>query len=353
MDKTEVNYGKEYSIKVGKKIRMIMESKHLKQKDVEMLCKKAGAPISQGTISNVLKGTTSATISSVVNICKGLGVGLLDVLPEIVPANDGNAVIESNEENQTTTKIDVESDIAYKGYLGEYHVYFFPTISSKNDLLHGILKISPFVGRPFCKASMKLFTGDKKIVGDKTEEITKEYEGEFIISLPMQSGYCILRNSLINEQCFFIFHHWHIFNNELKCRMAAVATTSSGGNRRPTIHRLYMCRDELSIENQKYIRGQLRLNDSEILISKINYIKLLREEEDIPEKFKQIFEEEAKIEPYYRVTESKLRNCDIMEKEFARAISLLRDYSVSPKYNKVSMKTDEFIFDYYQEKSNK
>ena len=38
-----------------------------------------------------------------------------------------------------------------------------------------------------------------------------------------------------------------------------------------------------------------------------------------------------------------------MEKhEFARTISLLRDYSVAPKYNKVSIKTDEFVFNNYE-----
>lgn len=349
MDKKEENYGREYSIRVGEKIREIMDGRKLKQKDVEVLCKKAGAPVSQGTISNILKGATSASISSVANICKGLGVGFFDVLPEIELDNMSISSREESDKKQIRKVIDVESDIAYKGYLGDYHVYFFPTISNKKDLLHGTLRIYPSEGKTSCKASMKLFTGDKKIVGEKTEEVVKEYEGEFIISLPMQSGYCLLKNLQIDEQCFFVFHHWHILNNELLCRMAAAATTSAGGNRRPTIHRLYMCRDELSTENQKYIRGQLRLNDSEILISKNNYMRLLSEE-NVPEEFKQVFEEEAKLESYYSVTESKLTNCNLMENDFAQAISLLRDYSVAPKYNKVSMKTDEYIFDYYQNK---
>ena len=55
------------------------------------------------------------------------------------------------------------------------------------------------------------------------------------------------------------------------------------------------------------------------------------------------------MEQYYSVTEAKLINCNIIEKEFAQAISLLRDYSAAPKYNKVSMKTDEFVFEYYQD----
>lgn len=341
MDKTE-DYGKDYCIKIGKKVLEIMKKRNLTQNDIVALCKQAGASISQGTISNMKKGGTS--ISSIANICKGLNISISEILPDMEKDND---IQNRKDEKKTVTQVDLTTDIAYRGYLGDYHVYFFPTISNKFDLLHGILKIFQPEKENICKVSMKLFTGDKKIVNGITEDVVKEYEGEFIISLPMQSGYCILRNSLIDEQCFFVFHHWHILNNELQCRMAAVATTSAGGNRRPTIHRLYMSRCELSVENQKYIRGQLRLNDSEILISKANYAKLL-EEENIPEEFKEIFEKEAKLESYYSVTESKLVNCDILEKDFAQTISLLRDYSAAARYNKVSMKTDEFIYNYYQ-----
>jgi len=344
MDKKE-DYGKDYCIMVGTRIYEIMKKRNLTQNDVVALCKQAGAPISQGTISNIKKGGTS--ISSIANICKGLDINISEILPKIEGKNDNNTIINRQDEKKTITKVDLSSDIAYRGYLGDYHVYFFSTISNKCNLLHGTLKIFQSEEENICKVTMKLYTGDKKIVNGKTEEVVKEYEGEFIISLPMQSGYCILRNSLIDEQCFFVFHHWHILNNELQCRMAVAATASAGGNRRPTIHRLYMSRNELSVENQKYIRGQLRLNNSEILISKASYAKLL-EEENIPKEFKIIFEEEAKLEPYYSVTESKLINCDILEKDFAQAISLLRDYSTASKYNKVSMKTDEFIFDYYQ-----
>lgn len=202
-----------------------------------------------------------------------------------------------------------------------------------------------------CKTTLKLFTGDKKKVDGKDQEVVKEYSGEFVISIPMQSCYCFLKNAQMDEQCFFVFHHWHIFNNDLLCRVAAAATTSAGGNRRPTIHRIYMCRDKLSIDEQKYIRGQLRLNDSEILVSKKRYKQMISEQ-NIPEEFCRIFEQEAKIEEYYSVAEAKLINCEIVDKEFAKVISLLRDYSVAPKYNKVSMKTDEFVYENYKKQND-
>lgn len=336
----EENFVEMYCAKVSENISNIMTRKNLKQEDVVDLCKKSGVSISQATLSNIKRGSTKVSLSSIVSICKGLGISIYDVLPEV-----SEKIMYQEEKNIDDDLL----DIAYKGYLGKYHVYFFPTISNKDELLHGNLEIYPPSEGKKCKAKMILYTGDKKVVKGKKEEIVKEYEGEFVISIPMQSGYCMLRNSKIDELCFFVIHHWHIFNNDLLCRIAAVATTSAGANRRPTIHRLYMCRDELSVENQKYIRGQLRLNESEILIAKGKYEQLLSKE-NIPEQFQEIFKKEAKLEQYYTVTEAKLINCDILDKDFAQAISLLRDYSVAPRYNKVSMKTDEFVYDYYQKK---
>ncbi len=334
------NYGKDYCARVSERISKIIEEKRLTQNQIVKLCEDAGAPISQATISNIKRGATTIALSSVINICKGLNIDINDVL--------------SLEKMDDTIKTNIKGrgdptkNIAYKGYFGLYHVYFFPTISDKHELLHGILDISPSKGEDTCKATMQLYTGDIREIDGEKEEIVKKYEGDFFISLPMQSGYCLLKNSEIEETCFLIFHHWHILNNELLCRMAVAATTSAGGNRRPTIHRLYMSRHELPEENQKYIKGQLRLNSSEIIISENNYKRLLSEI-DISDKFKEIFKREAKLESYFNISEAKLMSCEISGRELAQSISLLRDYSVSPKYNKVSTKTDEFIFKYYQE----
>lgn len=338
MDTKDNDFGRLYCDKVCEKINEIIESRGLKQKEIVQLCEKAGAPISQPTVSNIKHRSTKITLSSLISICKGLEVDFFDILPGI------GGKEKKIEEIDKDKKVDENLIKAYNGYGGEYHVYFFPTISNKNELLHGILHLDYLTEDGVSNAYMTLYTGEIKEVEGKSVEVIKEYKGNFVISIPMQSGYCFLQNQQTNEQCFFVFHHWYIFNNDLKCRVAAAATTSAGGNRRPTIHRIYLCRNELKVDEQRYIRGQLRLNESEILISKENYDRLLSEE-DIPEEFCEIFKQEAKIDSYYSVTETKLINCKILKKDFAQAISLLRDYSVAPKYNKVSMKTDEFVFD--------
>lgn len=337
------DYEKEFSDRLKENIQTKINQMNLKQNEIVDRCRDAGVIISQGTISNISNKDKSISLSTVVGLCKGLEIDIHEILPETVHRKTGT--ISSFKMPTSTT-----NNNAYKGYIGEYHVYFFPTISNKEELLHGELVISPPSDEKTCSATMTLYTGDKRTINGKKVEITKEYVGEFSISIPMQSGYCILKNTQMDEQCFFIFHHWHIYGNDLKCRMAVAATTSAGSNRRPTIHRLYMCREPLSEENQNYIRGQLRLNESEILIAKEQYEKLIAKE-NIPKEFCDIFEKESKLEQFYSVTEAKLVTCNIVGKEFAQAISLLRDYSVAPKYNKVSMKTDEFVFEYYQDKN--
>lgn len=335
------DYEKEFNDRLKDNIQTKISQMNLKQNEIVDRCRAAGVMISQGTISNISNKDKSISLSTVVGLCKGLEIDIHEILPETVPRKSVTTASFRMPTSATNNN-------AYKGYIGSYHVYFFPTISNKEELLHGELEISSPSDEKICSATMTLHTGDKKIINGKEVEIIKEYVGEFFISIPMQSGYCILKNAQMDEQCFFIFHHWHIYSNDLMCRMAVAATTSAGSNRRPTVHRLYMCREPLSEENQKYIRGQLRLNESEILIAKDQYERLILQEK-IPKEFCDIFEKEAKLDQYYSVTEAKLVNCNIVEKDFAQAISLLRDYSTAPKYNKVSMKTDEFVFEYYQD----
>ena len=321
-------------------IKRIMKEDDVTQAAIAERCKSFGGSISQGTISNLMRGEAKdIKLSSLISLCKGLGVSFEDITIGSQMGKEG--------ENREDKHIVIDKKI-YQGYPGTYHTYFFPTISNKEELLRGELEIGELAENGSCSAYMKLYTGDIRTEkSGKNEEIIKEYKGEFFISIPMQSGYCFLKNDQSDECCFLIFHHFYLLNNNLKCRVAVAATTSAGGNRRPTIHRIYLSRDRLNAQGEKFIRGQLRLNESEILITKRAYAELLKKEE-IPEEFTEIFEQEAKIESYYTVVEARLTNCEISKEEFARVISLLRDYSVSPKYNKVSMKTDEFVFENYE-----
>lgn len=332
----EINYCKEIAANIGKIIR----EKGITQNEVVEACKKQGMKISQSTISNILQGKTMMSIVSLLRICHGLGVTIEEVLPKGKKDEEVNYSINSKESDYLLEK-------AYRGYLGMFHVYFFPTISGEHGLLHGILNLEKKEDADHGIAKMVLFTNKKVKKDGELVEVKREYCGDFRISLPMRSGYCTLRCEHTDESCFFVFHHFHIFDNFLKCKIAAAATTSAGSNKRPTIHRMFMCRKAIENESDlKCIQGQLKLNESEILIKKNTYEHMIKME-DISSEFRKLFEELSREEKYYSVSEASLINSEVEAGEFARDISILRDYSVAPKYNKVSMKTDELVYQYY------
>ena len=56
---------------------------------------------------------------------------------------------------------------------------------------------------------------------------------------------------------------------------------------------------------------------------------------------------------YESLEEGKIRNIEVSSDVKAQGISLLRNYSIAPKYNKVSTKTEEFVFQYIDGKNQK
>ena len=186
-------------------------------------------------------------------------------------------------------------------------------------------------------------------------------QGKVTVSLSMSACYFVLTETEIGEICFLVFNHLFLFKEDLICRMACAATVSSGGNKRPTMHRLLLSRAELDVdhpdsEDFKFLRGQLMLNTSDILIEKRAYDKFKKEEQDFVEK-NEIRELLDELEggtweslQVYRIDEAKIRNADCRQEEKIRLISLLRNYSMNEKYNKISTKTDEHICNYIENK---
>lgn len=340
MDNERSDFEIDYCESIAKNIDKIIKDKGVTQNDIVEECKKQGVKISQSTISNILQGKTKMSIISLLRVCQGLGVTIGDVLPKEERGDSVESPIKNKESEELLEK-------AYRGYLGEFHVYFFPTISGEHGLLHGVLNLQKKDDSDHGKARMVLYTNKKVKKDGDFIEVTREYRGDFRISLPMRSGYCTLKCEHTDESCFFVFHHFHIFDNLLKCKIAAAATTSAGSNKRPTIHRMFICRKEIENEaDLKCIQGQLKLNESEILIKKSAYDNMIKAEEISPE-FIKLFEALSREERYYTVSEASLINSEVNSGEFSRDISVLRDYSAAPKYNKVSMKSDEFIYQYY------
>ena len=111
----------------------------------------------------------------------------------------------------------------------------------------------------------------------------------------MSSCYCTLISHELGEICFFVFDYISINTENLVSRMACALTTSAGGNRCPTMHRLLICKDELDISNKesddfKFLSAHLKLNSSDIIIteSKLSEIEDCEKRSDVKNIIKKI-----------------------------------------------------------------
>lgn len=354
----------EYIFFIYRKINFIMANKGLKQLD---LSEKSN--ISQSTISKLLKGEMKLTLQHIFKICKAL-----DIEPEYLLSTDDNVNFKYDaryiKDNGLIDGSFVDNQIlirdtrhpAFKGYKNNtYNFYCFSTISSETKLLEGILNFTETDNYQYCKATLSLYTGQKSEDGNK---ISKKYSGELIISLTMGACYCILVNSEIGEICLLNFEHSFLFHQSLVCRVGALVSTSSGGNKRPIMQRALISSQVLNVNDSNspdytFVRGQLNLNDSLIYISKDLFedLHLDKDKKYNLEHLRDFFDDcDNYMETYsYNVVdESKIRESTVSSDLKTQGISVLRKYSTALKYNKISTKTEEFVFQYINsKKSNK
>lgn len=341
------------------RILSIMEQKNMKQLQLANL-----SMIGPSSLSKLLKGEMRLTLQHIFKICKALDLSpedLLSLNKEIssdFSEIDNELYIETGILNEQYLNEQIfirdKSHPAFNGYKDKsFYIYLYPTISSESFLLTGTLSFDT-KSASFCKAKMTLYTGR---TDSNDNPIKKDYYGELIISLPMGSCYCILTNTDIGEICFLNFKHMYLFNRDLECRVGTISSTSSGGNRLPVIQRILISQKPLNVSEKDtsdldFIKGQLRLNNSKILISKNDLIDLQKSYENnkpITE-FLQKFKELTSPEEYYLLEEANMKNIPLTSNIKTEGIGILRNSSTSLRYNKVSSKTDEFMFEYITRK---
>ena len=337
------------------RILQLIEQKNLKQLELAAL-----SNIGQSSLSKLLKGEMRLTLQHIFKICQALEIAPEDLLnlnkqlAADLPLISERSYIETGIINEQYLNEQIlirdKNHPAFNGYKDKtFHIYLYSTISSESFLLNGELSFT-CKDSSFCKAKMTLNTGKTDSMGNL---IKKCYFGELIISLTMGSCYCILTNTDIGEICFLNFKHLYLFNHDLECRVGTISSSSSGGNRLPVIQRILLSQKELDVNKEnssdlEFVRGQLRLNNSKILLSKNTLNSLIKKyevNEQIAE-FLEKFEELTTSEEYYLLEESNMKNIPIPSDIKTEGIGILRNNSTALRYNKVSSKTDEFTFDY-------
>lgn len=316
-----------------------MRKRNLTQKQFSQAC-----GLSQPLISKILSGQVKITLDHIVTFSNFFNIPIeqLFIDPDI-----------SQNTYSTGTLIQDSSHSIFNGYFGNYYTFFYSTISTEDNLLKGELNIYND-NSSVCKVQLCLYTGKTNLEG---KPIVKKYNGNMIISVSMGTCYCILINEYIGEMCFILFNHMYLFHNDLECRMGVAITTSSGDNRRPTAHRILISRYDFNISDDyddlNFVEGQLKLNESKINITSDRFSELMKnlnDDSDEKRNFLKDFLNMSQKEEMYSIEESIIRSLPYSTKLKLDCISLLRKYSTSLKYNKISSKTDEYIFKYIEKK---
>lgn len=346
---------KAYYEQISIRLRSAFEASGYKQSDIISIATARNYSLRQSTLSKMLAGNgKSLSLTSIVEFANILELDLNDLLSTDLSIN---FVPPKKAKDNISSFIYRSDHKEMEPYIGSYHTCFFPTKSSDEDFLRGILEFSPASDNSKCLASFTLFTGRKD---RNNKKIVKEYTGELILSPSLGIAYCILKNDEIGEISFIMFRYIRILYERLECRNALVITPCAGGHRMPTAHRMIFSSTELSDEDLYYLKGQLYLNESNILISQKGIEKLLLEHSDNLPDFEQYtnYSKENDIfmgirpSKYYKFDESVVRSSFLDKNTKLKAINLLRTYSESPKYNKIGDNCDEILYDYITRKQD-
>lgn len=324
------------------------------QEALRQKCRKEGIIISQTDISRIINyhknvdkngakdlSTSALNLINVAYICKVLNIDINRVLFGDETSLDSSVIVSDIfSENKGVFSTHV-TDKAFKGYIGRYYCYFLSTISVEKSPIHAVMNIEKDNFSNECKVTFSIYANKSGIKG----RIAKEYKGRMIISTLQDACYCIVYNPEYGEIGMINFYHRFFLTSEvLQCRVAAALTTSAGDRRRPTVHRLLLCRRELSDSELNLITPQLFLNSGEVIFPKSSIESIINNNEIESDLIKLILKQEPTYE-YYRIHEDTIMNFESIpiEKRFD-ILCVLRKYSVSLKNSKIGTKVDELVF---------
>ena len=336
---------------IAKRIKDAMKDNGITQDDLVEKCNNFGLVISQPSLSKLLNNTDKLDLRKTVVICKALDLKMDDVLS--LDLEEGAV----GKRSEACFETDANSE-QFQGYLGKYKGYFY---STKNT---GTIHDGDFVFYPDkltnkCLVQFRFETGE---VDDKTDApIVKEYQGTAKISKNFGGICCELTDTTgYGDVSYIIFRYNFIVNQSCECKIGFVITICAGFDRYPVVHKLLISRKTLSDEEKSIIEGQLKLNDSEVLISKSEY-EAFKSDSMIPDTFKKYISDDndliaskATNEYYYSFKETEIfDSLDLPAKDKAKTVNLLRKYSHTKRCKKIGPKCEKYTYDYLKGKCKK
>ncbi|MCL1792478.1 MAG: hypothetical protein FWG34_01270 [Oscillospiraceae bacterium] len=299
-----------------------------------------------GIIQNTIYSGYSPKWVHVAAICQVLGIKELpgietDNLIKIQEPTKKNADLVTNPKNK-----------AFWGYLNKkFDFFFLGTVSKKRELIKGTMELSE--KGDDCQVEIII-----KNTKENDTAFEKKYTGKMIISKTQNACYCTVMNAQLAEICNIVFYHHEYSSdkNGLQARLGVATTVSAGDAKRPTCHRVLICKKGKidTDEKKKFINSQLRMNRSEVMISEENFDKIANEE-GFADIMKIIKTKAYPAKPYYIIQDSDILGIENYDSGISRhkcieTLSLLKNESVAHRNNKIGKTADRIIYDYLFQK---
>lgn len=356
-----------YNQRIVANMKKYMAAHSISQNALAGELSKCGLNINQGNISKCFKLDMELPLSMIVKFCEAYGLTLEELLnkdflcePQNISTNEETAISDLTDKGPDNAVLYIPhlgssfisnaDHLDFRGWLQTYHIYFYPTLSSVNEILRGTLTLEKCEKTGVCRTILRLNTNRFRKDGTP---IQKEYTGCAIISKSVNALYVILSSQEEGELCMLNLRHFFIRHQLLNCRMAAVLTNSAGECHVPTLHRALISREELRDEDLQKLLPQLHLNTNKVIIRQADLEKLLDElssQDPRYTKIKANLASAMNAESIYIVKEDFIRstahqNLD-SKKDTMEFMSMVRDASHKARYNKISNKVDEYVHDF-------
>lgn len=140
-------------------------------------------------------------------------------------------------------------------------IVIFSTNSLEPKIIKGYSSFTLDYNNSMCLVELTLYNNGKPI---------KQYHGQFVFNDYYRKTYIVLIGEQKQEVCFMALNHFNSTINSNQLNMALALTTFSGSQKRPTMHRVFICRKKLNEKTLKLITPELKLNTDKITISKSN-----------------------------------------------------------------------------------
>ncbi|MCD8336276.1 MAG: helix-turn-helix domain-containing protein [Lachnospiraceae bacterium] len=308
-------------------IKGVMDQRGLKEEQVANLCNSLGPDhsVSKKTIYNMMKKPSSTTISTLLKVCDALDVDLQSIFHTL----ERNA--SSTGSNSGSRLIYNINDAAYRGYLGEYHIFYLNTkpINERYDdepLVHGTLTFDDRYHTGECAASLTIESGDLK---DNGEPFLKAYDGNLVYS-SNGTMFCQLVSHQFGDFWNLCFEHRNLNNKNLSCVLGCASTSSAGRNRYPTIHRFCLCNKErypeINDATLELIKGILRVKNDDIIISEKKIADYLNQPK-LNQTFKRNIQNLLPILPKYYALPKNILSLELAQDDFAMLMEDLCEHS--------------------------